>query len=1142
MNRNVEWRLAAGFFLLLALFGVDAWLSHVNLQTVAENRQWVSHSHEVIGEIHALLSSLKDAETGQRGYIITSIPSYLEPYTTGQKAIAEHLKKLRDLTKDNKEQQALASSLEKVIGEKLKEMETVLVFKRTRGDAAATDRVKAGVGLEKMNETRQIALKMEGAENVLLADRELQSQTSERNARLAFSLSALFSVVLLGAVFYTVYRSTLDRRKAAESLRKREEWLSITLRSIGDAVIATDEKGSILFMNSIAEQLTGWKQEEAAGRNAQDVFRIVNEQTRATVESPIDKVIREGAVVGLANHTILIAKDNTETFIDDSGAPIRDLEGRMVGVVLVFRDISERRQSEQRLLLSESRKSAILESALDAVITMDLEGCVVEWNPVAAQMFGRSQQETVGQEMAELIIPAPYREMHRKGLAHYLATGEGPVLNQRIEITGMRSDGSEFPIELAITPILQNNKPTVFTGFVRDLTVAKRTERERERLTNYNQLLLESTAEGIYGLDTNGLCTFINAAGARLLGYSQEEVLGQSIHVLTHHHYPDGSPYPVEECPIYQSFQTRTVVRGDREFFWRKNGTLFPVEFASVPLYEDDLVIGAVVTFNDITARKRAEEDLRLAKEAAEAASRTKSQFLANMSHELRTPLNAIIGYSEMLAEEAEEEKQEDALSDLQKIHRAGKQLLSLINDILDLSKIEAGKMELYLETFDVGEMAQDVVTTIRPLVEKNANRLEVRCPADIGAMTADVTKVRQNLFNLLSNACKFTEGGTITFEINREVRQGEEGYAFHVLDTGIGMTAEQLGKLFEAFTQADLSTTRKFGGTGLGLAITRRFTRMMGGDVSVQSEMGAGSTFTMWLPAVVKEQHTGEQPLAVVSALVTSNAPTILVIDDDASSRELMQRLLTREGFRVEAAESGEEGLRLARELRPTAITLDVMMPHMDGWTVLTTLKADPDLCDIPVIMLTMVDNKNLGLRLGAADYMTKPVDRSRLSSLLKKYRCIEPPCTVLLVEDDTTTREMMRDMLEKEEWTVVEAENGQVALERVAEERPGLILLDLMMPRMDGFEFAATLQEKPEWASIPIIVLTAKDITPEDQMRLNGWVEKVLQKSAHSREEIVREVRELVSSSTHFSPGRGPGVEASTAPLDGATEQDDR
>jgi CheY-like chemotaxis protein/two-component sensor histidine kinase len=486
------------------------------------------------------------------------------------------------------------------------------------------------------------------------------------------------------------------------------------------------------------------------------------------------------------------------------------------------------------------------------------------------------------------------------------------------------------------------------------------------------------------------------------------------------------------------------------------------------------------------------------------------------MSHELRTPLNAIIGYSEMLEEEASDAGNEAFIPDLRKIHQAGKHLLMLINDVLDLSKIEAGKMSLYLETFDVSAMIESVVAVIDPLVSKNSNTLKVTRGQSLGAMRADMTKVRQSLFNLLSNAAKFTESGEIALDVERD----GEWMIFRVRDTGIGMTEGQMAKLFQTFSQADLSTSSKYGGTGLGLAITKKFCRMMGGDITAESEQGRGSTFTIRLPAEVPEAEAKTAPLIKPAAEATESAGRILVIDDDQSVRELMERFLIKEGFRVECAATGDEGIRLARERRPDAITLDVIMPGMDGWAALSAIKADPELADIPVIMLTMIDDRNMGFALGADDYLTKPVDRQRLTEVLKKYRT--EGCRVMVVDDDPASRDMISRLLAKESCAVIEAANGREAIDHIRSQRVDLILLDLAMPEMDGFEVIRELERREEWRGIPVIVITARDLSDEDRLRLNGHVEKILQKGAYSREQLLEEVREMVSTRVREKSGR--------------------
>jgi signal transduction histidine kinase/ActR/RegA family two-component response regulator len=396
----------------------------------------------------------------------------------------------------------------------------------------------------------------------------------------------------------------------------------------------------------------------------------------------------------------------------------------------------------------------------------------------------------------------------------------------------------------------------------------------------------------------------------------------------------------------------------------------------------------------EIVHRKRTQEELLTAKQAAEQANRAKSAFLANMSHELRTPLNAIIGYSEMLEEEVQDSGKVANVQDLKKIQAAGKLLLSLINDVLDLSKIEAGKMGLHLETFDISSMIEEMATTLKPAIAKNANAFELKVPENVGMMRADVTKVRQILLNLLSNACKFTDHGTITLSVDRSASAGQEWIRFRVSDTGIGITAKQQQNLFQEFAQADVSIARKYGGTGLGLAISHRFVQLMKGRITVESVPGQGSVFTVQLPAQAAVEQTENMQMGEMGGAqgalpeAKTNEDTILVIDDDLAVRDLMSRSLTKLGFRVVAAASGEEGLRLAKQLHPLVITLDVIMPDWDGWTVLNKLKADSELAEIPVIMVTIVDNEAMGRDLGASSYLIKPVDRERLVTLIERHR----------------------------------------------------------------------------------------------------------------------------------------------------------
>jgi CheY-like chemotaxis protein/two-component sensor histidine kinase len=434
--------------------------------------------------------------------------------------------------------------------------------------------------------------------------------------------------------------------------------------------------------------------------------------------------------------------------------------------------------------------------------------------------------------------------------------------------------------------------------------------------------------------------------------------------------------------------------------------------------------------------------------------------------------------------------------------------------------------MELYLENFDVKTVIQEISYTVQPLIDKNKNKFEVKYVDEPGIMHADLTKLRQTMFNLLSNASKFTEGGTVTLMVERRKENGHDWLYFAVRDTGIGMTLQQMQEVFKEFTQADVSTTRKYGGTGLGLTISRRFCQMMGGDILVDSEYGVGTTFTVILPANVGEKE--EEPLPskfetkeiyLPDSIKDMLGAKVLVIDDDANVRELVTRVLSRDGFVVITASNGADGLELARESHPDVITLDVMMGGMDGWSTLTALKADAQLSDIPVIMLTMVDDRNRGFALGASDYLTKPIDRKRLSQLLNKFRANKgdtgkiPSGSLLIVEDDLDTQEVLARTLEKSGWDIRMASHGQDAIENIkANGLPTLILTDLMMPVMDGFEFIDYMRNQSAWQRVPIIVLTAKDLSEDERQTLGGYVAQIMEKHQYTRDDLINEVRHLV------------------------------
>ncbi len=933
-----------------------------------------------------------------------------------------------------------------------------------------------------------------------------------------------------------------ERRRAEEALIKAGALQSAIFNSANFSSIATDAKGVIQIFNVGAERMLGYTAAEVMNKitpaDISDPQEVI--ARAATLSQELATPITPGfeALVFKAAREIediyeltYIRKDGSRFPAVVSVTALRDAQDTIIGYLLIGTDNTARKQVEeeqkkldQRLRDQQFYTRSLIESNIDALMTTDPRGIITDVNKQMEALTGCTRDELIGAPFKNYFTDAERAEAGIK-----LVLSDKKLTNY--ELTVRAWDGKETVVSYNATTFYDRNRHLqgVFAA-ARDVTVQK-------QASQYARSLIEASLDPLVTISAQGKITDVNEASVQATGVAREQLIGTD--------FSDYFTEPEEARAGYQKVFSEGFVRDYPLAIRHTTGRITDVLY-NASVYKDDKgnVLGVFAAARDVTERKRFEQSLQennvelesaiaaaaKAREAAETANRTKSLFLANMSHELRTPLNAILGYSEMLQEEATDQGVQEFVPDLQKIHVAGKHLLSLINDILDLSKIEAGKMELYLETFSVPRLIEEVVETIRPLVKVNANTLSVHCPADLGTMHADMTKMRQSLFNLLSNAAKFTKEGDISLEVSRQTMEESEWIWFRVSDTGIGMTAEQMVKLFQTFSQADTSTTRKFGGSGLGLALTRRFCQMMGGDVTVNSVSGESSTFTIKVPASVIELAPSETEAAVHPETQSADAQdigadttalplignSVLVIDDDAIQRDLMSRFLISKGFTVQTASSGEEGLRLARRLLPVAITLDVMMPGMDGWTALSLFKSDPTLCNIPVIMLTMMDDKKRGYALGAANYMTKPVDRRQLTQILKKYSCPHTPCPVLLVEDDAVTRQMMRSLLEKAGWAVSEAENGRIALERVKANRPTLILLDLMMPEMDGFEFAAELHQHEDWRSIPIVVLTAKDLTAEDLLRLNGNVHTILDKRGGSREELMHQVRDLLADWT--------------------------
>ena len=505
--------------------------------------------------------------------------------------------------------------------------------------------------------------------------------------------------------------------------------------------------------------------------------------------------------------------------------------------------------------------------------------------------------------------------------------------------------------------------------------------------------------------------------------------------------------------------------------------------------------------------------EMESARDEARDASDQKTKFFANMSHELRTPLNAILGYGEMLYEDCEDLGYDDLLPDLKKITSSGTHLLSLINNILDLSKIEAGKMELFVTSFEVENMIQTIKDVSEPLAAKNDNGFVINLDGAMGSMSQDETKLRQCITNFLSNGFKFTKNGTVTLDVKSRMIDDVEFIDFAVIDTGAGMSPEGVAKVFEEYTQAERSTSANYGGTGLGLPISKKFAEMMGGDVVVTSEEGVGSTFTMSVPRECPEYSEDEVDANVINLDDQDNL--VVLVDDDVAMHDLIKRTISKLNLTLLGATNSEKGMELIREVKPKLILLDVLMPGRDGWSLLKECKTDQDLKSIPVIMISQLNQSNLASSLGANDYLTKPIDRTHFINTVKRVLGNETQDhKVLVIDDDKDVRELLSRLLKDAGYRPIDARDGKEGLERTKDE-PSLIILDLEMPRMDGFEFLDNyIKDVPEDKRAPVLVFSGKDLTEVQEDLLKERVVGLVKKDDVSMENLSKMIQGIVTS----------------------------
>jgi PAS domain S-box-containing protein len=753
----------------------------------------------------------------------------------------------------------------------------------------------------------------------------------------------------------------------------------------------------------------------------------------------------------------------------------------------------------------ESRaRGVILDTAMDAIVTFDAENAVSSWNPQAVAMFGWEKEEAIGLKIDEAIIAPEYRAAYLRTVNGYRTSAPGPLLNNRIEIIAKRRTGEEFPAELSITPA-ETQGGYLFTAFIRDITERKQAENERHRLTENIRLLLDSTGEGIYGIDVFGNCSFVNNAAAKLLGYSVEEMLGQNMHHLVHHHHPDGSAYDASGCPIARSFKEGTHCRVDDEVFWRRDGAAIPVEYSAFPIRSGAKVLGSVVTFADITERKRAEAELLKAKEGAESASLAKSEFLARMSHEIRTPLNGVVGMIDLLAA--------TELSDAQQRYArlartSADALLSVISDILDFSKIEAGKVEIEATEFDLRELLETLIEMLSPAAAKK--RLELACflrPDVPARLIGDPTRIRQVLTNLINNALKFTSKGCVSVcAVVDRVEPDGVVIRVDVEDTGIGVPADRLTRLFKSFSQVDTSTTRKFGGTGLGLAISKALVELMGGEIGVHSQEGKGTTF--WFTIKLRQvQINHDLPAPGRSAEFLRNVRVLVAESEPLHRRILSQHL---EGWlsassAIVPIESARDLMRqAAAEGKPFAVAL--ISCGNEQWKALVAdIQAEPPLRATKLVGMLDIDDRSDGTIFAQSGFFARlhrPLTQSRVLDTIASATVQRPArqnaanaapekasrsaalkgLHLLVAEDNEMNQFVTQETLSRAGCTCDIVADGALAVEAVQRHRYDAVLMDCQMPGMDGLEATRLIRQR-EAATVgsrrvPIIALTADAI----------------------------------------------------------------
>ena len=1087
----------AGVLIVLALLATG-W----NLLASNQARTVAAAASEVALASQGLVSAMKDVETGERGFVITGQEPYLEPYTAGLSSARARIDELGRLA--SPAETGVVDRLRGLIATKFVIAGQAVALRRADPaarsmalleaagpDKAAMDAIRA--------ETRQLQVNAQAREQ-----RVLRKDTTRSDVLTALSLGlVLLACVLLGAYALARHRA---ERVANQTLQAVLENAPIGLGFLDRHLHLRQANRALAAMG---ERRLGLEVGEDVGSLAPEI--------REQIDPALHAVLREGKPrLNVEVETEAPRQLDQKRFLQMGFFPLRGRGGVVTGVGMMAQDTTRRRRAEEQLKHSEERFRDMANAIPQLAWVADETGAINWFNQRWYDYTGTNIQDIEGGGWKTAQDP---EHVDRVVASYQRALDAGEDWEDTFPLRGKDGEYRWF-LSRAMPIRGENGHITRWFGTNTDVTGQREAEERMRRSEERFRTVLEASASIIWNTAATGEFEWTQPRWTAFTGQDFEQLRGwgwlDAVHPEDRARVGETWAHAIRDRSHYEA--DHRLRRADG--WWRY------MEARAVPILDAGGSIREWIgTHTDVTDRTLAERQLASAKDQAEAANRAKSQFIANMSHELRTPLSAVIGYSEMLAEELQDLGQDELVPDVSKIESNARHLLSLINDVLDLSKIEAGRMTVSAEAFGVRGLVDDVVSSTSPLVARKENRLVLDLDENLGTMHTDQVKVRQCLLNLIGNASKFTEKGMVTLAVRRESEGGRDWVNFAVKDTGIGMTEEQLSRLFQRFSQADESTTREYGGTGLGLAITRAFCGMMGGEVSVASTPGEGSTFTLRLPAELPADDAIE---AIPEHVDPCEPPCVLVVDDDPAQRDLLTRFLERQGFNVRTAADGQAGLALARALHPTAILLDVEMPRMDGWSMLHAVRADTDLAETPVVMVSVLNEKGLGFALGATDYVTKPVDWGHLKDIIGRFRTDDPdgdrahgdPGGVLVVDDDADLRALLRTSLERNGLQVVEAANGREALAEVDRRVPGLVLLDLTMPVMDGFTFLRALRARPDGRDVPVVVLTARDVSATEKACLERQTDRVVVKGDVSLRELALDMRKLASRGSAPEP----------------------